>query len=183
MPEILALADTASTESVSFPLCAFGAAAQKITTFMSTPRLAALFRPLGSLRCTHVKHEKQVGGSQVDGTWTSAAHAAYPADLNLYVARVLASLIIPVSESDSDGPINAPATARRPEPAGEPNAAPDNEEVSPDEPEDAPLVRPSPLPDGLPPRSRMPSTPRRPNQSPQHRTYLPPRRRCPSLSC
>ena len=144
MPEMLALSSVASTESVSFPLCAFGAPVQKLTTLMATPRLAALLRPLGSLRCTHVTHASNVGGSQVDGNWTSAAHAAYPADLNLYLARVLASLVLPVGELNPDRPVRVgSATA---EDAGNEGA---------DDAQDPP-ARPPPLPDGLPDRSPEP---------------------------
>ena len=99
MPEIKALAadESLGTESVTFPLCAFGAAVQKYTTFLATSRLATLLRPLNSLKCTHKNHDQQVGGQEVDGVWSSAAHAAYPPDLNLLLARLFASLVFPVA--------------------------------------------------------------------------------------
>ena len=104
--------------------------------------------PLGSLRCTHVIHDKRVGGTQVDNSWTSASHAAYPADLNLYIARVLASLVVPVHQLDGEIP-TGPPPARADD--SQPTYRQESEGV--DEPADDAHVRPPPLPHGLPDRT------------------------------
>ena len=139
MPEMLALTKHSGAEAVTFPLCALGARVQKYTTVLASPRLSALLRPLGKLRCTHSKHEDQVGGKQVDGAWTSASFAAYPPDMNHLLARVFASLVLPVGElvqSDRE-PTTVPDTSQSPssaestETAHDPLAASDNPLATP----------------------------------------------------
>ena len=117
MPDITKLASHAHTGTVDFPLCAFGADVQKFTTLMSSPRLHALLRPLHSLRYTHTTHKRHVGGTHANGKWVSAAFAAYPADLNLYLARVLASLVVPIHEFEADAAVATADTRAKPSPS------------------------------------------------------------------
>ena len=66
MPDIEMLADTFGAEYVTFPQCAFNADVQKYTTLLSSPRMAAILRPMDRLRCTHLTHGAE-GGECVEG--------------------------------------------------------------------------------------------------------------------
>eukprot|EP00965_Chrysotila_dentata_P173495 5727764-Pleurochrysis_carterae.AAC.1 len=83
MPSIKELHAHDSCAHITFPLCALGARAQKYTTFLCTPGLQPVLGRLASLTCTHRTHATLVGGSRGETSWTSAAHAAYPPDLNM----------------------------------------------------------------------------------------------------
>ena len=50
------------------------------------PRLAPRLNHLNQLRCLHKKHEP-AGGERVDGKFTSARGAQYPAKLNKILAQ------------------------------------------------------------------------------------------------
>ena len=76
--------------------------------------------------------------------WTSSSFAAYPADLNLYLARVLASLVVPIHELESQ-PASEPA-AQEPSPPPQASAHDDDDD-------DYAPIRPDDLPDSLPDRS------------------------------
>ena len=93
MPDILRLSKFASCRFATFPLCAFGVNYEKPTTLMYTPGLSKHLQDLNSLRCTHGhKHDGKAGGEKINGVWNSAAAAAYPAELNLWIAQALAQL-------------------------------------------------------------------------------------------
>ena len=93
MPDILRLSKFASCRYSTFPMCAFGVDYEKPTTFMYTPGLAKHLQDLDTLRCTHGnKHSGKAGGEKADGVWNSAAAAAYPAELNLWIAQAISHL-------------------------------------------------------------------------------------------
>ena len=48
--------------------------------------------PLRRLECNHTSHARTAGGEQLDGDWISREAAAYPAELNLYLAKAVSSL-------------------------------------------------------------------------------------------
>eukprot|EP00965_Chrysotila_dentata_P063729 2111741-Pleurochrysis_carterae.AAC.1 len=60
---------------------------------MCTPGLLPAFGHLSSLTCTHRTHTSNVGGTRTDNGWSSASHAAYPPDLNMLIAKAVASRI------------------------------------------------------------------------------------------
>eukprot|EP00965_Chrysotila_dentata_P018440 613786-Pleurochrysis_carterae.AAC.1 len=93
MPSIKELHARDSCAHITFPLCALGARAQKYTTFLCTPGLQPVLGRLASLTCTHRTHVSLVGGSRGENGWNSAAHAAYPPDLNMVIAKALAGRI------------------------------------------------------------------------------------------
>ena len=112
---VCALAKMASTSTVTFAMCAFGAPWQKMTTLMYTPGMSAWLDPLRERRCTHSSHPEVAGGKKTNGTWNSTEAAAYPPDFNSYVAQAVASLVRQRSSlSDAqeqpfdDGPAPAP---------------------------------------------------------------------------
>ena len=60
---------------------------------MYTPGLSKHMQDLSLLRCTHDhKHDGKAGGEKVNGVWNSAAAAAYPAELNLWIAQAFSQL-------------------------------------------------------------------------------------------
>ena len=64
-------------------------------------------------------NESQVGGVRDElGEWTSRAYAAYPPDLNLYLARILASLTTPINEIMDAGDPTADPPAMDDDPPG-----------------------------------------------------------------
>eukprot|EP00965_Chrysotila_dentata_P064087 2121836-Pleurochrysis_carterae.AAC.1 len=81
--------------------CALGATAQRYTTFMCTPGLLPALSRLFTLTCTHRTHISNVGGSRDDTGWKSASHAAYPPDLNMLIAKAVASRITMVIADSS----------------------------------------------------------------------------------
>ena len=93
MPDIIRLSKFASCRFSTFPMCAFGVNYEKPTTLMYTPGLSKSLQDLDALRCTHNhKHDGKAGGEKSNGVWNSAAAAAYPAELNLWIAQALAQL-------------------------------------------------------------------------------------------
>ena len=90
---VCALAKMASTSTVTFAMCAFGAPWQKMTTLMYTAGMSAWLDPLRERRCTHSSHPEVAGGKKANGTWSSTEAAAYPPDFNSYVAQAVASLV------------------------------------------------------------------------------------------
>ena len=94
MAEIKALSKLTKAGTVTFPQCELGAPWQKDTTLMFSPGLARWLDPLGGLVCSHKSHAKQIGGARnAQGNWVSAESAAYPPQLNLYLATALVRTI------------------------------------------------------------------------------------------
>ena len=102
LDEIRTLAKYTGASSYTFPMCAFGSKRQKYTTLLSSPRLASLLEPLTTLRCTHTHHQPVGSARDENGNWISASTAAYPPDFNLFVARCIASLVIPMNKLAPD---------------------------------------------------------------------------------
>ena len=93
MPNVVSLIASCSTSSVHFPQCMFNAKTQKRTTLMYTAGLESWLGSLRKVECTHSSHEAMAGGYRdEDGVWCSAETAAYPPDLNLFLAKSIASL-------------------------------------------------------------------------------------------
>ena len=89
LDEIIELQLATGGQMVHFPQCAVGGGAQKWTTFLYSPALAALGE-LGELRCNHTRSaHKSASTGRVAGGWASAALAAYPVELNEIIADVL----------------------------------------------------------------------------------------------
>ena len=63
MPEIQALLSDYEGRIASFPMCAFGAPWQKLTSVMYSPGFAGWFEPLAALECRHGTHAKAAGGT------------------------------------------------------------------------------------------------------------------------
>ena len=186
MPDILRLSKFASCRYSTFPMCAFGVDYEKPTTLMYTPGLAKHLQDLDHLRCTHEKgHDGKAGGEKVDGVWNSAAAAAYPAELNLWLAQAIAHLAtahreIPphplVSQRMNGGESlvfesDAPSTSRpiqtpipnqpvRPEPS---TPRPSRPELPDNLPKPS-APEPEPVPD--PPDADTPSAPQRSTPAP-----------------
>ena len=76
---------------VTFAYCRFGSDYQKYTTLWYTNEAGPILDQLNSpvYQCNHARHPKVAGGRRPDGTWASAAAAAYPAQLNIRLAMAL----------------------------------------------------------------------------------------------
>ena len=93
MPEMLALQKLASCRRSTFPMCAFGAPFLKYTSILYTPGLAHDMQDLDLLKCVHDDHPERAGGERTGDAWNSARAAAYPADLNHFLAASLSRLM------------------------------------------------------------------------------------------
>ena len=134
MPEMIALKKATDARTVDFSQCMFGAPWQKRTTLMYSVGFESWMSPLRRLDCTHLSHNSAVGGARSSrGNWVSAESAAYPPDLNFYLSRALASVVV--------SPVPAITTAK-PAP---PKPALDDVEETPDEPSAQPM--PAAVPD------------------------------------
>ena len=157
---MIELARACSTESATFAQCRFGGASQKYTTLWFTAGMAPYLRPLRGMLCNHApgSHASSAGGVlQADGTWNSAAAAAYPSDFNLLIADSLAQLLassaspitlVPTLMPQPDAPAPdagvAPSVpiAGAPEPSPAPDASPSPAAVEPDSEDGAPSPPP-----------------------------------------
>ena len=76
----------------TFAQCAFGAAVQKWTSIAHSPSLSTDLVGLDAHSCPHgrLQHEQQAHGLAPDGSFLSAAAAAYPPQMNEYLANALA---------------------------------------------------------------------------------------------
>ena len=112
-PHVITLIGEASMRSATFAQCMFGGSTQKYTTFYFTAGFDATFSPLRRLLCTHAPgtHGTVAGGAIVDEKWSSAATAAYPADLNLLIAEAILHLSSSTvtTAPDARPPTEAPA--------------------------------------------------------------------------
>ena len=170
-PHMLALRSACALQSATFAQCMFGADTQKYTTFWFTPGLSDCMQPLGNLACSHApgSHAAGAGGLQHDdGTWNSAATAAYPADLNLFLAENFLSLRVTQESLDTSPvpadptpPVAAPPAPRPPPPAPAPPAPVPSPAGPGDAPPDASPPTPTPAPSGetagTPPASSEPA--------------------------
>ena len=93
LPEVVSLLQRTSGHVVHFSQCRLGAKTQKRTTLAYSSGFDAWMEPLGNLECNHSSHEQMTGG-QFDSEvgWNSAESAAYPAEMNLYLAQSMAAL-------------------------------------------------------------------------------------------
>ena len=115
MPAVIELAQHASCHTATFPLCHFGADWQKFTTLMFTPGLQRLLE-LDGILCSHQTHKQRAGGAIQDGKWVSAAAAAYPRELNIYIAQTLYHLSDNAPNRNHQG--RSPGLAHTSEPVG-----------------------------------------------------------------
>ena len=115
-PHVITLISEASMRSATFAQCMFGGSTQKYTTFYFTAGFDSSFSPLNRLLCTHAPgtHGTVAGGGIVDGKWSSAATAAYPADLNLLIAEAILHLSTSTVTTAPDAPIRPPTEASAP---------------------------------------------------------------------
>ena len=60
---------------------------------MYTAGLAPILHDWDTLRCNHTSHAADAGGKLDTDGWSSRTSAAYPADMNLALARTFASLL------------------------------------------------------------------------------------------
>ena len=157
-PHMRGLKEACTLETVTFAQCMFGADSQKYTTFWFTAGLSTQMRPLHNLACSHAPgaHASSAGGVQnVDGTWNSAVTAAYPADLNLFIAESLLELRVH-QETDTAQVARDPETA----PVSSPQAPPSPARPTqpPEPPPEAPAA-PAPPPEQPPPSPSEESPP------------------------
>jgi len=90
---MLALTKATGARLVHFAQCSFGAPVQKRTSILFTAGLEPWLGQLSKATCDHTEHKGQVGGTRDEmGNWDSRAAAAYPAGLNYFLARSIASL-------------------------------------------------------------------------------------------
>ena len=97
---------------ITFQQCALGTPWRKDATLMCTPALGFMLSDLELLKCTHESHERRAGGFwKSDGTWNSKRAAAYPAQLNIILARAMARLAAPLhTRTQSSLPHTPPST-------------------------------------------------------------------------
>ena len=88
MSEIVTLQQGTGADVSHFAQCMLGGAAQKYTTIMHSAALTGV-RALHGLRCTHSRqqHKHQRSRRAPDGSWATAALAAYPAEMNKIIAE------------------------------------------------------------------------------------------------
>jgi hypothetical protein len=113
-PSIIDLAKDYGGASCTFAQCMLGGDSQKYTTLLYSPGLTPSLAPIDRLRCLHRDHRLPAGGAKgTDGAWDSWASSAYPADMNLLLARSVAGL----SQPDAAPDVTAPATEAAASPA------------------------------------------------------------------
>ena len=93
LPELQTLATQCGAATSTFAQCRFSADHQKYTTLMYTAGLAPILHGWNTLRCNHTSHVADAGGKLDTNGWSSRTSAAYPADMNLALARTFASLL------------------------------------------------------------------------------------------
>ena len=91
LPELQTLATQCGAATCTFAQCRFSADHQKYTTLMYTAGLAPILHGWDTLRCNHTSHVADAGGKLDTNGWSSRTSAAYPADMNLALARTFAS--------------------------------------------------------------------------------------------
>ena len=92
MSEIEELQKATKAKVLHFPQCSLGQVAQKFTTLMFSAELD--LSALDGLTCTHSRQEHRWSNKRnADGSWATAALAAYPPELNKILAEALAAAI------------------------------------------------------------------------------------------
>ena len=124
MPEIQKLELDCGGARVHFSQCMFGAKWQKQTTLMYTAGFEKWLGALRTLQCTHTTHESDAGGQrdEVTKSWNSREAAAFPPQMNYYLARAFSSLkfvesaapIAPAPAAPAASAVPAPAVATAP---------------------------------------------------------------------
>ena len=156
MPIIQQLRSSVKGKTVTFAQCMFGAEWQKYTTFLYSPGFEQQLAPLHELLCSHPAgtHTAAAGGHRApDGVWNSSDTAAFPADLNLFLAQCVRGLVT------DEALARAPDEAAMPQP----DAAPRPSAAPPVDPAGAPItVAPTPpaAADAAPPPEVAAATPR-----------------------
>ena len=110
--EMIELKASISGKTVTFAQCMFGADWQKYTTFLYSAGFDEQLAPLQALLCTHPEgaHTASAGGVRdANGTWNSRQAAAFPADLNLFLAQAVLCLV-----TGSASRLEPPADAHSP---------------------------------------------------------------------
>ena len=124
-PAMISLRKERWSRLVDFPQCAFGLQFQKLTTFMYSSDLEHLLQPLGHKRCTH-NHMVKASGLDYDGKWRSALAAAYPGELNAFLALVLSkprAITFRVGSKRPHAPTQQQADHARPAPRPQPTSS------------------------------------------------------------
>ena len=124
-PAMISLRKERWSRLVDFPQCAFGFQFQKLTTFMYSSDLEHLLQPLGHMRCTH-NHKVKASGLDYDGKWRSALAAAYPGELNAFLALALSkprAITFRVGSKRPHAPTQQQADQARPSPRPQPTSA------------------------------------------------------------
>ena len=146
---------------------------QKYTTLMYTAGLAPILHGWDTLRCNHTSHAADAGGTLNTDGWSSRTTAAYPADMNLALARAFASLLqvsalgqLPVPEVSGvelQIPATVTPTAETPMPPAP--VLPPHAPYVPTEThhEDVPHTAPE---DSSAPATSLPISPRKPSKPP-----------------
>lgn len=123
-PHMVALKREHHLQAVTFAQCMLGGSTQKYTTIWHTPGLREFYALRGMI-CRHSPgtHASVAGGKPPDaddpkGKWNSAAAAAYPADMNLFIADAIFTALVR-SEFQSE-----PSTRSTPNPSSRPRAEP-----------------------------------------------------------
>ena len=183
MPEMIELKASIGGKTVTFAQCMFGADWQKYTTFLYSAGFDEQLAPLHALLCTHPDgtHTASAGGVRdANGTWNSREAAAFPADLNLFLAQAVLCLV-----TGSASRLEPTADALEPRDEEVHPAHEDAEAVAADTPAAPPLM--SPLPASPPvfstsPVRPAPSPPPPPRGSDEPRASPQPRARRDPLS-
>jgi len=93
MEEIEELRKDTKAKTLHFPQCSLGQVAQKFTTLMFSSELD--LSALEGLTCSHSRREHRWSNKRnADGSWATAALAAYPPELNRILAEALAAAIL-----------------------------------------------------------------------------------------
>ena len=173
-PNIIALSKETHARRATFAQCMFGGASQKYTTLMYSAGFDPAFGQLKNMLCSHPPgaHSTAAGGlaHQEDGTspkeWRSHESAAYPPDLNTFIASGVVSLAVArptVSSAQPQAADARDAAAAIDQPSAEPvhhDPAPPHEAAH--LPPSAPVEPPSPVNEAVTPDSPRPAdTPRR----------------------
>ena len=160
VPEVIGLKRATSASTCTFPMCAFGSPWQKFTTLLHSAGFDSWLAPLAGIRCPHHRHDAPAGGEvDANGVWVSREAAAYPANLNLYLARAIASLQSGASAPARSDPVIGRGS-RAPVDANDGvtgNDAPDA--IDPIVSDADPVPPPSPNATAMPPAPTVPSSP------------------------
>ena len=160
MPIIQSLQRSVKGKIVTFAQCMFGADYQKYTSFLYSAGFDEQLHPLQSLLCSHPTgtHSAAAGGYRdSEGVWNSSDTAAFPADLNLFLAQTVLGLVdgeispAPAQGAEPDAPVaphearhaDAPAPAQGGAQAPPPPPSPSQPPQPPSPPSPSPAAEPT----------------------------------------